>query len=47
MLRRFILKALALGGPFIVVAAMIVVIDPYNFWRVSGPFRTTSKSKRP
>jgi hypothetical protein len=35
MLRRFILKALALAGPFLVVAAMIVVIDPYNFWRVS------------
>ena len=35
MLRRFILKALTLAGPFLVVAAMIVIIDPYNFWRVS------------
>jgi hypothetical protein len=34
MLRRFIFKSVALASPFLAAAAMIVVVDPYNFWRV-------------
>ena len=34
-MRRFTLKALALACPFLLVAMLIIIIDPYNFWGVS------------